>query len=591
MDLEPLPRLILRLWRHISPWRRVQCGLLSLLMVLASIAEVLSIGAVLPFLGVLMAPDRVFEHRLAQPLVRALDIAAPDQLLLPLTILFGSAVLVAGLMRFALLWASTRLSFTTGADLSTTIYQRTLYQPYAVHVSRHSSEVITGIANKTNAVIYSTIQPALWLLSSVIMLLIILVALFAIDPLIALVAFGGFGAMYAVIIRLTSKRLALDSHRIARESTQVIKALQEGLGGIRDVLIDGTQVTYCDVYRSADLRLRRAQGDNQFIAFSPRYGIEALGTLLIAGLAYWLARQPGGVATAIPVLGALALGAQRLLPILQQAYASWSAIRGGQASLQDTVDLLDQPLPDYAGRPPPEPLPFRSQISMKRLSLRYAADTPWVLNNIDLTLAKGSRVGFIGATGSGKSTLLDVLMGLLTPTQGTLEIDGQPITKQNHRAWQVHIAHVPQTIFLADASIEKNIAFGVPDERIDREQVKWAAQQAQIADTIEGLAEKYETRVGERGVRLSGGQRQRIGIARALYKRADVIVFDEATSSLDSETERAVIQGIESLSKDMTIIVVAHRLSTLQDCTQIVEIADGRIKRIGTYDEIVTDAA
>jgi ATP-binding cassette, subfamily B, bacterial PglK len=228
---------------------------------------------------------------------------------------------------------------------------------------------------------------------------------------------------------------------------------------------------------------------------------------------------------------------------------------------------------------------------MKRLSLRYSPDGPWVLNNVDLTVAKGSRVGFIGATGSGKSTLLDVIMGLLTPTQGTLEIDGQPITRQNHRAWQIHIAHVPQTIFLADATIAKNIAFGVRDEQIDHERVKWAAQQAQIADTIEALAAKYETRVGERGVRLSGGQRQRIGIARALYKQADVIVFDEATSALDSETERAVIQGIDSLSKDLTVIVVAHRLTTLQACTQIVELADGRIKRIGTYDEIVTDAA
>jgi ATP-binding cassette subfamily B protein len=560
-------------------------------MVLASLAEVLSIGAVLPFLGVLMAPDRVFAHRLAQPFVSALGITEPNQLLLPLTVTFAAAVLLAGLMRLALLWASTRLSFRTGADLSSRIYHRTLYQPYAVHVSRHSSEVITGIASKTTAVIYATIQPALWLLSSVIMLLIILVALLAIDPLIALVAFGGFGVMYALIIRLTGKRLAIDGHRIARESTQVIKALQEGLGGIRDILIDGTQATYCEVYQRADLQLRRAQGDNQFVALSPRYGIEALGTLLIAALAYWLARQPGGVASAIPVLGALALGAQRLLPILQQAYSSWSQIRGGQASLQDTLALLDQPLPDHADRPSPKPLPFRNEITLRRLWLRYAPDAPWALSDVDLKLAKGSRVGFIGATGSGKSTLLDVVMGLLLPTRGTLEIDGQAITTDNHRAWQVHIAHVPQAIFLADATIEQNIAFGVPDEQIDHERVKWATRQAQIAETIDAWPEKYLTRVGERGVRLSGGQRQRIGIARALYKQADVIVFDEATSALDSETERAIIQAIERLSDDLTIFVVAHRLTTLRDCTQIVELADGRIKRIGSYEEIVNHAA
>ena len=560
-------------------------------MVFASIAEVLSIGAILPFLGVLMSPDRVFGHAFAQPFIEALGVTEPEQLLLPLTITFGSAVVLAGLMRLALLWASTQLSFRAGADLSSRIYHRTLHQPYAVHVSRHSSEVITGIASKTTTVIYATIQPALWLLSSVIMLVIILLALFAIDPLIALVAFGGFGIMYALIIRLTAKRLAIDGNRIARESTEVIKALQEGLGGIRDILIDGTQATYCEAYRRADLQLRRAQGSNQFVALSPRYGVEALGTLLIAALAFWLARQPGGVAAAIPVLGALALGAQRLLPILQLAYASWSQLRGGQASLQDTLELLDQPLPDYADRPAPEPLSFRKEIKLRRLWLRYAADAPWALSDIDLTLGKGSRVGFIGATGSGKSSLIDVIMGLLPPTHGTLEVDGQLITKENHRAWQVHIAHVPQTIFLADATIEQNIAFGVPEQQIDRERVKWAARQAQIAETIDAWTEKYETRVGERGVRLSGGQRQRIGIARALYKQADIIVFDEATSALDSETERAIIQAIERLSEDLTVFVVAHRLTTLRDCTQVVEVADGRIKRVGTYEEIVNHAA
>jgi ABC-type multidrug transport system fused ATPase/permease subunit len=590
-DVDSIPRLLKRLWRHISPWRRVQCALLAVLMVIASLAEVLSIGIVLPFLGVLMAPERVFAHPLAQPLVESLEISEPHQLLLPLTIMFGGAVLMAGVMRLLLLWASTRLSFATGADLSISIYRRTLYQPYSVHVSRHSSEVITGIANKANAAIYSTIQPFLTLVSSIVMLLLILLALLAINPVIALAAIGGFGVIYLLIIWLTSKRLLSDSRRIAHESTQVIKALQEGLGGIRDVLIDGTQATYCKVYRRADLMLRRAQGNSWFIGQSPRFGIEALGTLLIAALAYWLTGQSGGVAAAIPVLGALALGAQRLLPILQQAYSSWSAIRGGQASLQDTLELLDQPLPDYADRPPPSPLSFRDAIVLNQLSVRYSPDSPWVLRHLDLRIAKGSRIGFIGTTGSGKSTLLDIVMGLLDPAEGTLEIDGVPITPENRRAWQVHVAHVPQAIFLADTTVEENIAFGIPPDLIDRERVKQAARQAQIAETIESLPMQYETFVGERGVRLSGGQRQRIGIARALYKQADVIVFDEATSALDSETERAVIRSIESLSEELTILVVAHRLSTLASCTRIVELADGRIKRIGTYEEIITHAA
>ncbi len=587
---QPIPLLLRRLWHHISIRRRTQFGLLFVLMILASFAEVLSIGAVLPFLGMLTAPERVFEHHLAQPFIQALDLTEPRQLLFPLTVVFGVAILLAGMMRMLLLWAKIRLSFAIGADMSISIYRRTLYQTYAVHVARNSSEVIAGITNKTNGVIFSTIQPILNMSSASIMLSVILFALLSINAVIALAAFGGFSVIYALIIRLSRKRLLIDSQRIARESVQVVKALQEGLGGIRDVLIDGTQETYCKTYRNADIPLRRAQGNDEFIRESPRFGIEALGMLLIVILAYGLAQQAGGIATAIPVLGALALGAQRMLPALQLAYAGWTSMRSGQASLNDTLDLLDQPLPEYLHQSSHEPLPFQQQIELKQLSFRYVADAPWILNHLDLTITKGSRIGFIGATGSGKSTLLDIVMGLLQPTQGTLEIDGRPITADNHRAWQAHIAHVPQAIFLADSTIEENIALGVAKEHIDHARVQQAARQAQIAETIETWPKQYRTMVGERGIRLSGGQRQRIGIARALYKQADVIIFDEATSALDNETELAVMQAIESLSENLTILMVAHRLTTLKSCTQIVDLADGRIRRIGSYQEIMTHA-
>lgn len=582
---QPITQLLSRLWLHISPRRRGQFGLLLVLMIIASFAEILSIGAVLPFLAVLTAPGRVFEHTFAQPFIQALGLTSADQLLLPLTVIFGLAALLAGAMRLLLLWASTRISYATGADLSISIYRRTLYQPYAVHVARNSSEIINGISNKTSGVIY-IVSMLLNLISSSVMLIAILIALLSVDPVIALAAFGGFGLIYAFIIRFTRNRLSSNSQRIAHESTQVIKSLQEGLGGIRDVLIDGSQATYCQIYRNADLPLRRAQGSSAFISGGPRYGMEALGMLLIAALAYALAQQVDGVTKAIPVLGALAVGAQRLLPVLQQAYVSWSGIQGGEASLYDTLELLDQPLPDYADKPAARPLPFRQQISLNQLSFRYSPQTPWVLKNINLSIAKGSRVGFIGTTGSGKSTLLDIVMGLLQPTEGALEIDGQPITAANHRAWQAHIAHVPQAIFLADSTIEENIAFGIPKDQINHERVRQAARQAQIADIIETWPHQYQTFVGERGIRLSGGQRQRIGIARAHYKQADVIIFDEATSALDNETEQAVMQAIESLSDDLTIFIIAHRLTTLKNCTQIVELGDGGIKRTGTYQEI-----
>lgn len=541
-------------------------------MVSASIAEILSLSALLPFLNALTAPERVFFHPAAKPLIDALGLSAPGQLLLPLTVVFVTAVLLAAAMRLLLNWANIRVSFAVGADLGSEVYRRTLYQPYAVHVARNSGEVISAITTKSNLIGKSILNNLLLLISSSIMTAAILVTLLAVNPLIALVAFGGFGLLYVVVMRLVQRRLATNSARIAKETTNVLKSLQEGFGGIRDVLIDGSQAMYCRIHRNADLPKHQAEGSIMFIGQSPRFLMEALGMILIVGIAYTLAQQTDGIVKAIPTLGALVLGAQRLLPMMQQGYQAWTSIKGSEASLRDTLELLEQPLPAYADQPAPPPIPYRNQIRLENLSFRYALDTPWVLQDLNLTITKGARVGFIGVTGAGKSTLLDVVMGLLTPTKGTLSVDGQVISAGNQRAWQAHVAHVPQAIYLADSTIEENIAFGVPEDGIDRERVRKAAQQAQIADDIESWPSQYRTMVGERGVRLSGGQRQRIAIARALYKRADVIIFDEATGALDNETERAVMNAIDTLSDELTILIIAHRLSTLKNCTQIVEL-------------------
>ena len=583
----PIPTLLKRLWQHISPRRRGQFGLLFVLMLLASFSEILSIGAVLPFLGILTVPERIFELPAAQPVIQLLNLTEPKQLILPLMVAFGAAALIAGAMRLLLLWACTRLSFATGSDLSISIYLRTLYQPYAVHCARNSSEVINGISGKINEVIHSIIVPVLTLISSSVILITIFIALLWVQTAIALAVFGGFGLIYAVIILLTRKKLMFNSLCTARETTQVIKALQEGLGGIRDVLIDGSQAAYCQIYSNADLPLRRAQANSLFISATPRYVMEALGMVLIAVLAYLLAQQADGIPKAIPVLGSLALGAQRLLPVFQQAYGSWASINSGQSSLKDTLELLNQPLPDYSSQRNIHLLPFNQTIRLEQLSFRYTPQTQYVLTQLNLTIQKGARVGFIGTTGSGKSTLLDIIMGLLQPSDGLLKIDNKTVTPANLRTWQAHIAHVPQAIFLADGSIEENIAFGVPKDQIDKDRVRQAAKQAQIAESIESWPKQYQTFVGERGIRLSGGQRQRIGIARALYKKADVIIFDEATSALDNETEQAVMQSIESLGKELTLLIIAHRLTTLKNCTQIVELGEGGIKKIGSYNDIV----
>ncbi len=309
---------------------------------------------------------------------------------------------------------------------------------------------------------------------------------------------------------------------------------------------------------------------------------------LIAALAYQLAQKPGGFQTALPLVGALAIAAQRLLPLLQQLYYALTNLSGSQQSLQDTLALLEQPPPAAPPSPTAGALSFNQAITCQNLGFRYRLDAPWVLRHLNLSIAKGSRVGLIGTTGSGKSTLLDVVMGLLQPTEGALLVDAQPVTAANSRPWQARIAHVPQAIYLSDASIAENIAFGVQRSHVNMARVRQAAAQAQMATTIEGWAAGYQTLVGERGVRLSGGQRQRIGIARALYKQADVLVLDEATSALDTETERSVMQAIEALGRELTILIVAHRITTLQQCDVVVELAHGRVKRQGSYPTIVS---
>lgn len=557
------------------------------LVMVSACAEIVSIGAVVPFVAVLAQPERVLRQPTVARFAHAWHIASANEIVLPLTLAFAAIAVVAACIRTLLLWSSTRFTFVAGADLSNEVYRRTLYQPYRVHIARGTSDIISAITTKIGGTVLGVILPLLTLISATTSLLAIMIALLIIDPAVAIAAAGGFGVTYGATTWLSRRRLRRNSHRIATAQTDVVKALQEGLGGIRDVLLDGTQSTYCEIYRRADRELRHAQGSNIFIAQNPRYVVEAVGMVLIATLAYVLTGEPGGIAAAIPILGTLAIAAQRLLPTLQQSYTSWATMAGSHALLADTLDLLDQPLPDDARVRNISPLRLERTIRFRDVRFRYADDGPWVLSDINLTIAKGARIGIVGATGSGKSTLTDLLMGLLAPTGGDLLVDDCSVRGNKLRAWQRTIAHVPQAIYLADASVAENIAFGQPARSIDMERVRDAAARAQIADFVAGQPGGYGARVGERGVRLSGGERQRIGIARALYKNASVLILDEATSSLDNITERSVMESIGSLDRNLTVLIVAHRLSTVRSCDSIVHLEHGRMIGQGSYEQLM----
>jgi len=553
-----------------------------MLMVFVSVTEVISIGAVIPLIGILTSPEQIYNNPTLLPWFILVGLTQTSDLLWPISIGFCLAAIVAGLARLLLLWANTRLSFAIGADFSGAIYRKTLYQPYAIHIARNSSEVINVITNKTTSAIYSGILPAVHLVSSLVMMMLILALFLWVNVVVALSAICGFGALYYAIAKLARARLLSDSESVARESSKVIKSLQEGLGAIRDVIIDGAQPLYFRIYRQSDLSLRLSQGNTVFISQAPRFVIEAIGMVLIVVVTFSLTRS-SSIFDALPLLGALVLGAQRGLPVIQLAYGAWTSLQGAHASLRDALDMLEQEAPEQDPEHPVQALSFTSAIHFDCVSFRYDMKSSLVINKLDLTIFKGQRIGLIGKSGSGKSTFLDLLMGLLSVTSGQIRVDDLELTTESQSAWQACIAHVPQSIFLADTTIAENIAFAVPPEEIDYGRVRRVAHQAQIGIVIESWPDKYQTTLGERGIRLSGGQRQRIGIARALYKRAEVIVFDEATSALDTETEHAVIQAIQSLGRHLTIIMVAHRLSTLHFCDEILEMNDGKIVRAGDY--------
>ncbi|KAF3981020.1 MAG: ABC transporter ATP-binding protein [Methylococcales symbiont of Hymedesmia sp. n. MRB-2018] len=562
-----------RLWRHLTLKRKKQYFLTLALGLIATFAEMMSIGTMLPFLAVLTTPEQVYYHALAQPVVKFLGITEPKQLLLPLLGIFVTAVIISGAVRLLLAYTIMRFSHAVCADLSIDIYRRTLYQDYTVHIARNSSEIIAGITAKTSGIVNFLLVPIMTLICSVFLLLGIGSALMMINAIVATSALIGFGIIYWAIMQLTRNRIKQNSQCIANNSTQLIKSVQEGLGGIRDVLIDGSQEFYCQTYRRADIPLKLSQGNNRFIAQAPRYSIETLGMVLIAGLAYFMS-QTGDLIDLIPVCGALALGSQRLLPALQQGYTAFITMRGEQQSSMDVLNLLSQPLPNYANILV-KPIAFSREIQLNNISFRYRSDTPFILKNINLTIAKGMRIGVIGTTGNGKSTLLDIVMGLLSPTEGNLAIDGKKLTTpKEYRSWQAHIAHVPQNIYLSDSTIAENIAFGISKQDINFSQVEQAAKHAQLFNLIQQWADKYNTKVGEHGIQLSGGQRQRIGIARALYKKANVLVFDEATSALDNDTEAQVMNAIDDLDSQLTILIIAHRLTTLKNCDQIIEVSN-----------------
>ena len=500
-----------------------------------------------------------------------------NSFLFPLTIIFCFAILSSGMIRILNLYLSNKLSALIGSDLSINCYRNTLYQPYQIHLKRNTSKIISTITEYISGTINS-LNAFLQMITALVVASSLILTLFLINIKIAFTIIFIVGAFYFLIVVLIRKKLKVNSLITSNASKEQIKAIQEGLGAIRDVLISGSQLFYLNVFEKYDKRKRLKQGESNFYAASPKFALESIGIVFITMIAFQYTQEASGNISIIPFLGALALGAQKLLPACQQIFLNWSTIKSYNYQIEGVLNLLKQPVEIIPKRKYIGKVFLSKELELKNICFCYIKSSNFKLSNINLTIRKGERIGIIGETGSGKSTLLDIMMGLIKPDSGQFFIDGIDLIKNNKLDhWRSTISHVPQNIYLSDTTIEENIALGINSKNIDFVLLKECARKAQLHNFINTLPKKYKTNVGERGVQLSGGQKQRIGIARALYKKSKVLFLDEATSALDNKTEKEFLKAIDNLSKEITLVIVAHRLTTIEKCNKVIELNKGKV--------------
>jgi ATP-binding cassette subfamily B protein len=557
------------LFRLLSPARRRQFFLTLLLMLLGAAAEMVTIGAALPFLALVADPDSAL---IPPRLVRLLTAVGGSPVVGAALLLIAAALAAAG-VRLALTWGSQRFVMATGHDMASAVFGRMLRQPYAEQVRRNSSQTLAAI-EKVQGVVFGLLQPAMHGMIGAFIAVCVFVLLLKIDARAAGFAAVAVVLAYVGVSLLVRPRLRRNSELLAGTMVARTRTVQEGLGGIRDIILDRSEPLFEAKFSDLDGRYRRAQAATQFVAGAPRFIVEAAGLVAIALVTLAMSLEPGGVVKAIPVLGALALGAQRLLPLLQQSYHSWTMVSGNFRSFRDVIEMMEAPVPP----PQPEapPLPIERELTFENVGFRFP-EGRFALTGVSFRIRAGEHVGIAGATGGGKSTLLDLLMGLLEPQEGAIFVDGRRLDAATRPGWQSALAHVPQAIYLVDDTIAANIAFPRRADRMDSELLAASVRAAQLEAFLAELPDGLQTYVGERGVRLSGGQRQRIGLARALYRRPRLLILDEATSALDEATERAVLAALQELRRDMTLVTVAHRATTLAACDRLIRVESGRV--------------
>lgn len=568
--------------------RLLRLQLLVVAMAFAEVASVVSIGPFMALVGDLshLQGDGVLAdfYRMTGMTQRDFLFWLGNGVLLTLT-------LAAGVSMFTV-WRLSLYGHQVGAELSMRLYRRYMKQEWLFHASGSSSDLTNKIAQECNRVTESILAPMMQMNAKLVMATFMIITVFTFNPRVALAGVIVFGLAYLILYRVVRRRLESNGRIVTRAQAQRFTLMQEGFGGIKDVLLLGRQQVFNDRFEKASRRYGQAQGTTKALGMAPRYAMElvAFGAVIFLVL-YLLKAHSGNLGAILPLVSVYALASFKLLPAFQQIYTSIATIRGNLSAFdairddlhasQETLEATEG-VAQGAGLITP-----RETIALKEAYFRYPGKQERVLNGLSLTIPVKEVIGLVGPSGSGKSTVIDMLLGLIGPDSGELLIDGEPLTPEATRAWQNNLGLVPQAIFLADASIRENIAFGLPPEEIDEARIKRAARMAQLDEFLEDLPRGLATRVGERGIQLSGGQRQRIGIARALYDDAEVLVLDEATSSLDGITEKLVMDTIHEVSNSKTIIIIAHRLATVKQCDCIYLVKQGRVADQGRYEDLV----
>ena len=561
---------------------------LVVLMAFAELGSVLSIG---PFMALVGDMSQLQGDTVVAEVYRLSGLQDPRTFLFWIGVGVLVALALAATISMFTIWRLSMYGARVGAELSSRLYKHYMHQPWLFHASGSSSQLTNQIAQECTRITNGIINPFIQMNARIVMAALMAVAIFVFNPAVAITGLVIFASAYMAMYRIVRQRLIRNGGTITEAQRLRFKLMGEGFGGIKDALLLGRQQVFTDRFEKASARLVDVQVMTQVMSQVPRFMMElvAFGSVIFLIL-YLLAAHDGNLGTILPLLSVYALAGFKLLPAFQQIYTSISQIRGNLVAFEGLRDDLrasartsfQSTLKENGG----EHLTPRKSIELKNIQFTYPGKAEPALRDLTMTIGVNQAIGLVGASGSGKSTVIDILLGLIHPETGELMIDGSPVKKQQLRAWQNSLGFVPQSIFLADSSIRENIAFGLPPELVDEEKVQRAATMAHLDELLAELPDGLRTRVGERGVQLSGGQRQRIGIARALYHDADVLILDEATSALDGVTEKLIMDAIHDFSGKKTIIMIAHRLTTVKQCDAIFMMAQGEVVDSGTFDEL-----